>query len=57
MADKIKEKIASGEFPDVKYTCVLREGIPEEEILRYSKEQRPRIIIMVLVVRVKKILI
>ena len=46
LADKIKEKIASGEFPDVKYTCVLREGIPEEEILRYSKEQRPRIIIM-----------
>ena len=46
LADKIKEKIASGEFPDVKYTCVLREGIPEEEILRYSKENRPRIIIM-----------
>ena len=46
LAEKIKEKIASGEFPDVKYTCVLREGIPEEEILRYSKEQRPRIIIM-----------
>ena len=46
LADKIKEKVASGEFPDVKYTCVLREGIPEEEILRYSKEQHPRIIIM-----------
>lgn len=46
LADKIKDKIALGEFPDVKYTCVLREGIPEEEIIRYSKEQHPRVIIM-----------
>ena len=46
LADKIKEKIASGEFPDVKYTCVFREGIPEEEILRYSIEQRRRSFIM-----------
>ena len=46
LSEKIKQKAASGEFPDVKYTCVLREGIPEEEILRYNKEHRPRIIIM-----------
>ena len=46
LSDTVKNKIASGEFPKVKYTCVLREGIPEEEILRYSKEQMPGIIIM-----------
>lgn len=46
LSDRIKDKIASGEFPDIKYTCVLREGIPEEEILRYNKEHRPKIIIM-----------
>lgn len=46
LSDKVKGKVASGEFPNVKYSCVLREGIPEEEILRYSKEYRPRIIIM-----------
>lgn len=46
LSDRVKAKIASGEFPDIKYTCVLREGIPEEEILRYNKEQHPRIIIM-----------
>ena len=46
LSDKIKEKISSGEFPDVKFSCILREGIPEEEILRYAKEQRPPIIIM-----------
>ena len=46
LSDKVKAKVASGEFPNVKYSCVLREGIPEEEILRYSKEYRPRIVIM-----------
>lgn len=46
LSDNIKAKVANGEFPDVKFTCVLREGIPEEEILRYNKEQSARIIIM-----------
>ena len=46
LSDTVKSKIASGEFPDVKYTCVLREGIPEEEILRYSKEHSLSIVIM-----------
>lgn len=45
-SDKIKEKIGSGDFPNVQYSCVLREGIPEEEIIRYAKETRPRMIIM-----------
>ena len=39
LSAKIKEKIASGEFPDIKY-------IPEEDILRYAKAQRPAVIIM-----------
>ncbi|WP_373845787.1 universal stress protein, partial [Bacteroides heparinolyticus] len=46
LSAKVKEKVISGEFPDIKYSCVLREGIPEEEILRYVKEYRPRIIVM-----------
>lgn len=46
LLEKIKEKVASGEFPDVKYSCILREGIPEEEIMRYAKEHRPKVIIM-----------
>ena len=46
LSDTVKAKIKSGEFPNVKYSCVLREGIPEEEILRYSKEQQPCIVIM-----------
>lgn len=46
LLDKVKEKIASGQFPNVKYMCVLREGIPEEEILRYVKDCCPCIVIM-----------
>lgn len=46
LSDTVKDKIKSGEFPDIKYSCVLREGIPEEEILRYAKEQYPSLIIM-----------
>ena len=46
LLDKVKEKIASRQFPNVKYMCVHREGIPEEEILRYVKDCCPRIVIM-----------
>lgn len=46
LSDTIKKKVAFGEFPDVKYSCVLRDGVPEEEILRYTKENNPQIIIM-----------
>lgn len=46
LSDIIKNKVESGEFPNVKYTCILRDGIPEEEILRYAREQHPQIIIM-----------
>lgn len=42
----INRKMASGEFPKVKYDFVLREGLPEEEILAYSKEYRPSLIVM-----------
>lgn len=46
LSDTIKKKVELGEFPNVKYTCILRDGIPEEEILRYAKEHNPLITIM-----------
>lgn len=46
LSDKIKNKIETKEFPNVKFSCILREGIPEEEILNYAKEYRPQIIVM-----------
>ena len=36
LSDTIKKKVESGEFPNIKYTCILRDGIPDEEILRLS---------------------
>lgn len=46
LSKAVDKKIADGEYPNVRYTCVLREGIPEEEILHYAKKERPVIIIM-----------
>lgn len=46
LSDKINQKIKLGEFPDIKFSCILREGVPEDEIVRYAKEIDPRIIIM-----------
>jgi nucleotide-binding universal stress UspA family protein len=42
----LDKRIEVGELPHVKYNCILKEGIPEEEILRYSKEKLPKMIIM-----------
>lgn len=42
----INRKMENGELPKVKYDYVLREGLPEEEILAYSKEYRPSLIVM-----------
>lgn len=42
----INRKMASGELPKVKYDYVLREGLPEEEIIAYSKEYHPTLIVM-----------
>lgn len=42
----INRKMNSGELPTVKYNYVLREGLPEEEILAYSREYHPTLIVM-----------
>ncbi len=46
LVKNIRERIANKEFPDVKFTYMLMEGLPEEEIISYSKKQRPRAIVM-----------
>ena len=43
---KIKEKIADKTFPDVGFSHILTEGLPEEEIISYSKKIRPKAIVM-----------
>ena len=42
----LEKKMEEGELPRVEYKCVLRDGIPEEEILRYSKKEKPLVIVM-----------
>lgn len=42
----IDEKIQIGTYPNIKYNCILREGVPEEEILQQAKSIRPLIIVM-----------
>jgi nucleotide-binding universal stress UspA family protein len=46
LIEDIKNKIINQEFPEVKYSTVLREGVPEEEILKYAKESCPKLIVM-----------
>ena len=42
----LNKKMEDGELPMVEFKYVLREGLPEEEIIAYGKEYRPDIIIM-----------
>lgn len=42
----IDRKISAGQLPKVKYDYILREGLPEEEIIAYSKEYHPTLIVM-----------
>ena len=46
LSKTIKAKVEDGELPNVKYSCILREGIPEDEIMNYAKEVEPMIIVM-----------
>ena len=42
----VKEKITTGQWPDVPYNCFLKYGLPEEEIVSYSNKTKPEMLIM-----------
>lgn len=46
LCKKIDNEIKKGNFPPVNYSYVLREGLPEEEIVEFSKDYNPILIIM-----------
>lgn len=46
LCNTIDQRIASGEFPAVNYSYVLREGLPEEEIVTFAGEYKPTLLIM-----------
>jgi nucleotide-binding universal stress UspA family protein len=43
---QINRKMRDGALPQIAYNFVLREGLPEEEIIAYSNEYRPMMIVM-----------
>ncbi len=46
LISKLNVKITEGVIPDIHYSYSLREGLPEEEIVSYSKKIRPYAIVM-----------
>lgn len=46
LISKLNVKISEGVIPDIHYSYTLREGLPEEEIVSYSKKVRPHAIVM-----------
>lgn len=43
---KLRQRIKTGELPAVKFTTEVAEGVPEEVIVEYAKENNPEMIIM-----------
>ncbi len=43
---RIDKAIENGELPKVKYSHMILDGLPEEEIISYTKKQRPTAIVM-----------
>lgn len=46
LCSKIDDKIAEGEFPSINYSYILKEGLPEEEIVAYAKDYKPSLLVM-----------
>lgn len=44
--ETLKKKIDAGELPEIYFTHLLQEGLPEEEIINYSKKMSPIAIVM-----------
>jgi len=46
LSGKLLQDIETGKLPEIPFICKFREGIPEEQILLYSKKHKPLMIIM-----------
>ncbi len=46
LVDKIRNKVATATLPNVPFQTLLVEGLPEEEIISYSKKIKPTAIVM-----------
>lgn len=45
-AERMREHIKLGELPAVKFTTVVVEGVPEDSIVEYAKENTPYLVVM-----------
>ena len=46
LSEVIRAKIGSGDLPDVPFSTAIAEGIPENAILDYSKQLKPKVVVM-----------
>lgn len=46
LVSKLNDKVAEGKIPNIDFSYTLREGLPEEEVVSYSKKIRPYAIVM-----------
>ncbi len=46
LKNRINKRMSEGTLPNLKFSCEIREGIPEEVILQYSRVTPPAFIIM-----------
>jgi nucleotide-binding universal stress UspA family protein len=46
LCNTIRHKMDRGELPTVNFESVLKEGLPEEEIIAYEKQYFPKLIVM-----------
>jgi len=46
LVNLLKRKMQKNELPSVKFSCELKEGVPEDAILAYAKDHEPSLIVM-----------
>lgn len=45
-SSRVKDAMKAGEMPVVKFTTTVVEGLPEEAILEYARQEKPQMIVM-----------
>jgi len=46
LTETVNEEVNKGQMPDIHFICKFREGVPEEQILTYSKKHQPFMLVM-----------
>jgi nucleotide-binding universal stress UspA family protein len=46
LSDQLEQRMKAKKLPRVKYDCILREGLPEEQIISFCKEFYPMLVVM-----------